>query len=243
MTLMSPENPESAVNMNTRLHSLMRWTTAMVCAFGATTASAQLRISINGVSGDSIQVFSEGAMGAFELTGVTVTAKGNAVQTNSDSYRLPITEIYLGPSKYTGLAGGIVKGGAIGTGLLIARTSEVSGKRIGLTLANFRIDYHRKQVLADVTPLGGKTTANQAIYNFKVLRPMVQEPNAQGKLALEEVLGNLIFTPETLASLTAALELDELATFVISELDNGKLVQKIDLTLRAPVPTAPYVPL
>ena len=229
--------------MNTRLHSLMRWTTAVVCAFGATTASAQLRISLNGVSGDSVQIFSEDALGAFDLKGVTVAAKGNTVQTNGSSYRMPITEIYLGPSKYTGLAGGIFKGGAIGSALLIARTSEVSGKRIGLTLANFRIDYHRKQVLADVTPVGGKTTAGQAIYNFKVLRPMVQEPNAQGKLALEEVLGNLIFTPETLASLTAALELDELATFVISELDNGKLVQKIDLTLRAPVPTAPYVPL
>lgn len=229
--------------MNTHLHSLMRWTAAAVCAFGATTASAQLRISINSLTADSVQVFSEDALVAFDLKGATVTAKGNAVQTNGSSYRMPITEIYLGPSKFTGLAGGILKGGATGSALLISRDSEVTGKRIGVTLANFRIDYHRKQVLADVTPTGGKTTADQAIYNFKVLRPMVLEPNAQGKFALEEVLGDLRFTPETIASLTAALELDEVAVAVISDIDNGKLVQKIDLTLRAPARTAPYVPL
>lgn len=230
--------------MNTPRHSLMRWTAAVVCAFGATTASAQLRVAINSLTADSVQTFSEDALNDFDVKGVTVTAKGNTVQTtNGSSYRMPITEIYIGPSKYTGLAGGIFKGGAIGSALLISRDSEVNGKRIGVTLANFRVDYHRKQVLADVTPMGGKTTAGQAIYDFKVLRPMVQEPNAQGKLALEEVLGDLRFTPETIASLTTALELDEISVAVISDMDNGKLVQKIDLTLRVPAPTAPYVPL
>lgn len=229
--------------MNTHLHSLMRWTAAAVCAFGATTASAQLRISINSLTADSVQIFSKDALFAFNLLETTVTAKGNTVQTNGSSYSMPITEVYLGPSKFTGPAGGIIKGGATGSALLISRDSEVTGKRVGVTLANFRIDYHRKQVLADVTPTGGKTTSDQAIYNFKVLRPMVLEPNAQGKLALEEVLGDLRFTPETIASLTVALELDAMAVAVIPHIDNGKLVQKIDLTLRAPARTAPYVPL
>lgn len=229
--------------MNTRIRSLMAWSAALVCAFGATPAQAQLRLPVNTLSADSFQTFSEDALAAYDLKGVTVTAKGNARAAADGSYRLPITELLIGPSKYVGMAGGVVKGGAVGSALLIARTSEISGKRIGLTLANFRTDYHGKRVLADVTPIGGKTTAGQAIYTFRVLRPIVLEPNAQGKFLMEEVLGDLRLTPESIASLVAALELDEIDQAVLTEIDNGTLVQKIDLTPRAAVSAAPYVPL
>lgn len=231
----------SVVAMNTSLRPLIGWATALACAFGATHANAQLRLPVNTLTADSVQTFSQDALGAFDLKGVSITAKGNT-RASDASYRMPITELYLGPSKYTGVAGAIYKGGAVGSALLISRASEVTGQRIGLTLANFRINYHSKQVVADVTPLGGKTTPEQAIYNFKVVRPIVQEPNAQGKLALEEVLGDLRFTPETIRALVNALELDEIDEAVISDLDNGKLVQKIDLTPRAATPAAPYIP-
>ncbi len=222
---------------------LASWATAVVCLLGATSASAQLKILINGTKSDSIQTFSEDALNAYDLQGISVVAKGNTRMAGT-SYRMPVTEIYLGSSKYTGIGGAAFKGASSGAALEIVRISDVSGKRIGLTLANFAIDYQRKQVLADITPFGGVTLKAQPLYNFKVIRPIViGEPNAAGKYIMEEKLGNLRLTPGALAQFTTALELDEISVAVSESIEFGTLAQTIDLTPRAVTPTAPYVPL
>ncbi len=212
----------------------------LVMSLCSAAAMAQTRILINTLTADSFQTFSEDAIGAFELKNVTITARGNA-QATPDAYRLPITEIYLGPSKFTGLAGGTYKGGSIGSALEITRVIKKTGQRVGLTMANFRINYHSKKVIADVTPIGGKTTLDQAIYDFQVIRPMVFEPNAQGKFVLEERLGELRLTPESVTSFTNALALDAVSVILIKALDFGTLVQSINLAPRAATSTTPYI--
>lgn len=211
-----------------------------VLGLSATSATAQLRLPINSLAADSFQTFSDDAVNAFAMKNVTVTARGNTREADGE-YRMPITEIYLGPSKYTGLGGGIFKGGSIGAALEFTRIQEKTGQRIGLTLANFRIDYHSKKVIADVTPIGGTTTPEQAIYDFQVIRPIVQEPNAQGKLVMEELLGDLRLTPEAVASFTKALSLDAVSVIVIKGIDFGTLFQSINLTIRATTPATPYI--
>jgi hypothetical protein len=207
----------------------------------AAGVQAQTRISINGLVADSVQVFSQDALDAYDLKSVTVTARGNA-SGSGNTFRLPITEVYLGNSKYSGIAGGIVKGGAVGSALEIACISDITGQRIGLTLANFRIDYHRKQVMADVTPLGGQTLANQAVYTYKVRRAMAIEADASGKLVLDERLVGLRLTPAMVAQMTRSLELDEISVAVIESIEFGELKQKIDIAFRAPVSDKPYIP-
>lgn len=213
---------------------------ALVLSLCSVTAMAQTRILLNTLTADSFQTFSDEAVASFDLKNVTVTARGNARET-PDAYRMPITEIYLGPSKFTGLAGSTYKGGSVGSALEITRVHEKTGQRIGLTMANFRINYHSKKVIADVTPLGGTTTPEQAIYDFQVIRPMVFEPNAQGKFVLEETLGDLRLTPETVVSFTKALQLDAVSVIVIKGIDFGTLVQSINLAPRAATPTTPYI--
>lgn len=202
---------------------------------------AQTRMSVNGLVADSVMVFSQKALDAYDLKYVTVTARGNASGAGG-TFRMPITEVYLGQSKYSGIGGGIVKGGAVGSALEINGVSDITGERVGLTMANFRIDYHRKQVMADVTPMGGQTLTNQAVYDYKVRRAMAIEADASGKLVLDERLVGLRLTPSMLALMTRVLELDEFSVGVIETLDFGELKQKIDIAFRAPVSDKPYTP-
>ena len=207
----------------------------------AVGAHAQTKVSINGLVADSVQVFSQDAMDAYAIKSVTVTARGNTSGAG-DTFRMPITEIYLGNSKYAGIGGAIVKGGAVGSALEITCLSEITGKRIGLTLANFRIDYHRKLVMADVTPLGSQTLANQAVYSYKVRRAMAIEADANGKLVLDERLVGLRLVPGMVTQMTHALELDEISVAVIESIEFGELKQKIDIALRSTVSDKPYIP-
>lgn len=207
----------------------------------AAGVQAQTRVSINGLVADSVQVFSSDALDAFGLKEVTVSARGTTTG-SGDTFRMPITEIYLGPSKYTGIGGGIFKGGSIGAALDMSRNSEVTGQPIGATLANFRIDYHRKLVLADFTPKGGKTLPEQPVYSYKVRRAMAIEADTSGKLTLDEKLVGLRMTPVMVQHLTQALELDEVAVAVIEGIEFGELRQKIDIAFRPLVSATPYTP-
>ncbi len=202
-------------------------------------AQAQTRVSINGLVADSVQVFSQDAMDAYAIKSVTVSARGNTAG-SGDTFRLPITEIYLGNSKYVGIGGGIVKGGAVGSALDISCLSDVTGQRIGLTLANFRIDYHRKLVMADVTPHGGQTITNQAVYTYKVRRAMAIEADASGKLVLDERLVGLRMTTNMVKQMTQSLELDEISVVVVESIELGELKQKLDIAFRPLVSDKPY---
>lgn len=130
----------------------------------------------------------------------------------------------------------------MGSALEINGVSDITGERVGLTMANFRIDYHRKQVMADVTPMGGQTLTNQAVYDYKVRRAMAIEADASGKLVLDERLVGLRLTPSMLALMTRVLEFDEFSVGVVETLDFGELKQRIDIAFRAPVSDKPYTP-
>lgn len=207
----------------------------------ALNAQAQTRLSINGLVADSVQVFSENAMDAFGLKNVTVAARGTA-SGGGDTFRMPITEIYLGSSKYTDIGGGVVKGGSIGAALEMTRQSTKTGKLIGTTLANFRIDYHRKLVLADVTPLGRATLPEQPVYTYTVRRAMAIEPDTSGKLTLDETLTGLRLTPSMVQHFKQVLELDKISVSIIESIEFGELKQKIGIAFRSPVSDKPYIP-
>lgn len=203
-------------------------------------AMAQMKIMINMFSADSVQKFSDDAVFSFDATGVVMVPKGNASQ-KADGVHFPITDITLGPSKYLGLAPATVKGSSSGSALEISSTDELTGKKLALTLANFKIDYHAKKVLADVTPLGGVTMKDTPLYDFTVLRPLVFQ-QVPGKIVLQEVLGKLMMTQFMQDTFMRTLHLPEFASTVLPVIDFGTLTQTIDLTPRATTNPTPYVP-
>lgn len=206
----------------------------------STSAFAQMKLMINMFSADSVQKFSDDALFSFEASGLVVTPKGNASQ-KDDGVHFPITDISLGPSKYAGLAPATVKGSSSGSALEIWTYDELTGNKIGLTLANFQIDYHAKKVLADVTPIGGVTSKATQLYDFTVKRPLVFQ-QVPGKIVLQEVLGKLKLTPLMQETFTKVLHLPDYASVLLPAIDFGTLTQTIDLTPRATTNATPYVP-
>lgn len=213
---------------------------AVASVVTAAPAFAQTKIMINMLTADSVQKFSDDAIFSFESSGLVVTPKGNALQ-KADGVHFPITDITLGASKYAGLAPATVKGSSSGSALEIWTYDELTGNKIGLTLANFQIDYHAKKVLADVTPIGGGTSKATPLYDYVVKRPLVFQ-QVPGKILLQEVLGTLKLTPLMQDTFTRVLHLPDYASVLLPVIDFGTLTQTIDLTLRSTANAAPYVP-
>lgn len=204
-------------------------------------AQAQTRISINGVVADTIQTFSRGAMAANRASGITIYARGNTTG-SGNSFVMPITEIYLGRSKYAGLPDATVMGRTVGSALEVERIVEDTGERLTITLANCGVDYHRRVVLCDATPMGGQTQASQPVYSFSVRNAMAMEPDVNGNFVLQESLTRLTLTPSMLSMMASALQLDAMSVAAIRKLDFGTLENKIQIALRKQVPAAPYTP-
>lgn len=222
-----------------RAAATLTLTAGMCLATGAAWAQ---KITINMLKADSVQTFSEDALFSFETTGVVVAPKGNTSEAGG-SYSFAISDITIGQSKYVGLAPATVKGSSSGSALEIWGLDENTGAKIGVTLANFQIDYHAKLVLADVTPQGGTTTVAAPLYTFEVKRPLGFVKLPDGRTVLQEVLGNLRLTPFMQRTFTRALNLADFAAVMLPAIDFGTLTQTIDLSLRAKaVSTAPYVP-
>ncbi|MBI2731810.1 MAG: hypothetical protein HYX44_00370 [Aquabacterium sp.] len=217
---------------------------SIAAALVAATASAHagLTIPTNALVANSVQTFSDLAMDAFGLQNVTVIPLGNAtaVPNTTNAYNLPITTITIG----SGLS--IAKGDARGSALQFARTSR--GVNYALTLANFTIDYTRKQVLADVTV---KATANttastvkqQAIYNYNVNAKLGIKYKFPLTITAHEVLDKLFLTEETKDSFMLGLKLPASNRGVLDDTDFGSLTQDILVAFRSkPVSMTPYVP-
>lgn len=206
----------------------------------AATASAQASLTIptNFLVADSVQAFSSLAMDAFDLQTVTVSALGNAtpIEGTNNAFRLPITTITIG----SGLS--IAKGDARGSALQFARTFK--GVDYAVTLANFTIDYVRKQVLADVTLKGNPTTVKQqAIYNYHTATPLGLKYKFPLSITGHEVLDQLFLTEETKDSFMTGLKLPAYNRGVLDETDFGSLTQDIAVKFRSkPVSMTPYVP-
>lgn len=204
-------------------------------------AQAQTRVSINGVVADTIQTFSKGAMAANRASGISIHARGNT-SGGANSFAMPITEIHIGRSKYVGLGDATVLGRTVGSALEIERIVEDTGERLTMTLANCGVDYHRRLVLCDATPMGGQTQLSQPVYTFTVRDAMAMEPDVNGKFVLRELLSKLTLTPTMLAQMASALQLDAMSVAAIRKLDFGTLENKIEIALRKQVVATPYIP-
>ncbi len=203
----------------------------------AATSSQALTIPSQGLVSDSVQKFSANAMGGFRALGITVVPKGNAtaVAGTTDSFSFPITKIVIG-SKLN-----IESGSAVGSGLYITRAND-DDVEVGITVANFSINYVTHQVLADTTPRGAATVVQQPLYNFTTATPLALKYKFPLTITGNEILNDLRLTPEAKASMTAGLELPVFALPTL-EYDFGSLTQNITFNARKPAAsTTPYKP-
>jgi len=216
--------------------SIRSFAVAAVLATGAASASA-LTIPTEAIQANSVQAFSADALEQFGLFSINVTPLGNASATSTEgAFNLPVTSITVNTSLK------ITAGAAKGSALEIARV-KTDGTKVGLTLANFTINFQTGQVLADVTPIGGVTQAQAAVYNFDVLSAL--------KLSVKifplsvtghEELGNLYLTDDAITTMATALALPKFAPYIMKDTDFGKILIDVALKLRKPVSTKAYVP-
>ena len=209
-------------------------------------AVAGLTLPINATVSNSVQTSPADNLAAFDLVKLTIEGRGTTYvakagtpgETNGTitpvAFGFPITKIVIGNRL------NIASGSAVGSALLLQRFNDDTGATVGFTLANFTIDYNRKQVLADTTPVGGKTTVQMPLYNFVATTPLGLKYVFPLSVTGHEVLGQLALTPQAKAVFTSALELPEFALFAL-DYDYGTLTQDISLKLRSrPVSTRPY---
>jgi hypothetical protein len=216
---------------------------ASALGLAALSAQANLTIPFNATQSNSVQAFPADVLQLMELVYLEIQAKGTATAvgavlpetSNPSAFNFPITKIVIG-SKLN-----IASGSAVGAALVFRRANDEGTAYIGLTLANFTIDYVRKQVLADLTPMGGSTTTQAAIYNFHTATPLALKYKFPLTITGHEVLDQLYLTTETKAAFKSSLELPEFALGTL-EKDFGTLTQDISTKLRKPaVSTKPYV--
>lgn len=208
---------------------------AAMLAVGA--AHANLTIPTNALVANSVQAFSSEATDAFAAGGVDIAALGNATNPSEGSYSFPITSISIG----SGLK--IAGGQANGSALQLTRLAKGAGT-VGVTIANFTINYNTKQVLADTTPLGGTTAKQAPLYNFNTATPLGIKYKFPLSITAHEVLDNLTLTPEMNATMKSALKLTPaLAAALDSITTFGTLTQDIVVAFRPKAVSAtPYVP-
>ena len=212
---------------------------AAAVALSAFSAQA-LNIPTNALQADSFQVFSESALDSYAVFGVSITPLGNAtpVAGTTDTFNLPVTSISIG------LTGGvkIENGKATGSALEISRFDKAGRKR-GLTIANFTIDYAKSQVLADTTVIGSGVTQPQApVYNFVKTQELALKYKFPLSISLKEQLGNLRLVDVN--GTADALGISRgLANATIPEIDFGVINIDIGVAFRSkPVSTKAYVP-
>lgn len=221
-------------------------------------AAQALTLPINATVSNSVQAFTADNLAALDVVAMTVSARGNTYvakpgtpgETNGTvtpaAFGFPITKIVIGG----GLS--IDSGSAVGSALYFSRKDDDTGEELGLTLANFTIDYKKKQVLADITPKGGTTAVQAPIYDFKTVQDKALKYGFPLSITLKEVLGDLRLTGVVEAdevtvrgglkeALYKAMRLPEFAIFAL-KMDYGTLSQDVSLKLRSrAVSTRPYV--
>lgn len=211
-------------------------------AVAATPMSAHalslgLTLPTNAIQADAIQAFSTDAQGANELVGITVEPRGNATAVAGvpGAYNLPITSISL---QLTGVTGGASTGSA----LEFNRINEDTGQPKRVTLANFRIDFTTKQVLADATQSGKTTVGNTPIFNFHEKAPLGLKYRFPLGLGGQQVLDQLFLTPEAKKVFMEGLELPDFTEEVLTILDFGTItINVVAMPRTRPVSSRPYL--
>lgn len=214
---------------------------------GSVSAHADLTIPFSTFQANSVQKFTADNLAAFDLVGLTVSAKGNTYvaqpgtpgETNGTvtpvAFGFPITKIVIG-SKLN-----IASGSAVGSALYFARSDDDTGEALGFTLANFTINYNTKQVLADLTVKGGTVQTQAPLYNFNVATPLALKYKFPFTVTGHEVLDQLKLTEGVKSVFYTALRLPEFVADALNA-DYGTLTQDISTKSRSTkISTAPYV--
>jgi len=210
---------------------------AVAATFATVAASASaLTLPTESLQANSVQAFSEKALKQNKLLGIVVTPLGNATATaTTGAYNLPVTSISVN-SKLK-----VSSGAAVGSALEISRLNDDLIK-VGVTLANFKINFETHQVLADVTPFGGVTVPQQAVYTFNEATPLALKYKFPLTITGTQLLDKLFLTPAGIDALTSALELPEFAPDLLVKTDFGTINIDVKVGTRKAVSTKPYVP-
>lgn len=213
---------------------------AAVACLSSVSAQA-LTLPTNFLVANSVQEFTSDNLDSFSLVSLKIEARGNTYVAKAGPYDtpaafgFPITKIVIG-SKLN-----IQSGTASGSALYFNRLNEDTGAQLGLTLANFTINYDKKQVLADTTPKGGVTIPAMPLYDFTVNTPLALKYSFPLSFTLHEQLGNLKLTAKAKEVMNTVLELPEIAQAAL-DFDFGTLTQDVTTKLRPKaVSTTPYV--
>ncbi len=224
---------------------------AVAATFATVAASASaLTLPTESLQANSVQAFSEKALKQNKLLGIEVTPLGNATATaTTGAYNLPVTSISVNSSPkvmpVTSISVNsslkVTSGAAVGSALEISRLNDDLVK-VGITLANFKINFETHQVLADVTPFGGVTVPQQAVYTFNEATPLNLKYKFPLTITGTQLLDKLFLTPAGIAALTSALELPEFAPDLLVKTDFGTINIDVKVGTRKAVSTKPYVP-
>jgi len=212
---------------------------AAIVSLSAVSAQA-LTLPTNFLVADSVQEFTSDNLDALDLVSMSIEARGTATAVKAGPYAtpaafsFPITKIVIG-SKLN-----IQSGTASGAALFFKRFNEDTGATLGLTLANFTIDYDKKQVLADTTPQGGSTLKMMPLYNFKVNSALALKYSFPLNITLHEQLGDLRLTAQAQDVIKNTLELPEIANDALT-FDFGTQTQDVTTKFRKKaVSPSPY---
>lgn len=211
----------------------------------AVSAHADLKIPFGWTQSNSVQKFPAKVLELFDLVYLEINAKGNATSLNdvpaglevpkAQSYSLPVTEIVIG-SKLN-----IAAGSAIGSALEFRRALD-DGSYVGVTLANFTLNYVTKKVWCDAKA-SGAVSKHIAVYDFHVATPLALKYKFPLTVTGHEVLDKLMITADGKQVFTDGLQLEPWAAAALDE-DMGTLTQDISTNIRKPAlkSTKPYVP-
>ena len=210
---------------------------ALMTVVGAAQA---LTLNTSALNANSTQTFSQGAIDAFGLYGTMVDAAGTATNAGNYSFVFPVTKVEIGSNLKP------TSGEASGAALKFTRTDSRGNLRT-VYLANFRIDYTAKKVLADRTLVNLTNTAvteNIEVYDFETQETLAMKYKFPLTISLNEKLSPLKLTTTAIESFILGLRLPngDLVRASLPTVDFGVLQQIIEITFRKKaVPDEPFV--
>jgi len=208
------------------------------CASAPLSAQAALTLTIptQFLEANAIQAFSDRALKAFSAVDIEVSAAGNAtaVADIPGAYNLPVTNISLQLVKVSG-------GASVGSALEFNRLNDFDENR-KVVLANFKLDFNKKKVLADAT-YNGATQAATPVYDFQEQTALAIKYRFPLSITAHQVLDQLFLTPEAKTVFTQGLDLPPFTQPILNNTDFGTITVDVQVKVRKqPVSTKPYVP-
>lgn len=213
----------------------LRVAAVAIAAVGVTSSASALTMSLptTFVKADSVFQLSELAVDALAASGSTISPLGNSFEVASatQAFDLPVTKVDVSVGLFPPSLKP-VSGEAMGSALLISRGTR------SMALANFEIDFAAEKVNADIIA-NGITTKGVSIYDFDVASPLTIGLSGL-TLTMKEQLNHLVLTPEALAAMASALNLNKVLQAPLKTLDFGTINIDIQGALRWPVSDKPF---